>query len=284
MSKKRNMNKECDIKDYYNSQKLKTLALTFDTDWAPEFIIEEILAFLSQNKLKATFFATNPSPALEYAEKRGEIEIGLHPNFLPNSSHGTKTEDIIKKLNKWYPKAIGFRSHGLVQSSNILRSLSKFGIKYDCNLLLYDAPYLQPFSTFYNITRIPYNWSDASHILDSRKMNISELFLESPGLKVLDFHPLLWYLNSSNYNNYNHLKENIKDLRLLKKKHCESFIFNGIGIKTLLEVLKNIILKEKLTTFFIRDLHNAFIKSNIDFENKMGKNRYKPFLFEPHIL
>jgi len=248
---------------YYNQDSLSSLALTFDTDWAPEFILEQLLDFLSKNGLKSTFFATNPSNALHQAQEQGLIEIGVHPNFFPNSTHGQTEEEVFETLKLWFPNAIGLRSHGLYQSSNLLRKMSEYGIKYDSNLLLYDHPNLELFNSFYRVVRIPYCWSDASHILDERPFDLASIYLERPGLKILDFHPVLWYLNSNTYASYNALKASGDSLLNTTEEKTKVYINRDIGIKSIMSKLKDYINEKELSTYFLSELYSDFCKSNI---------------------
>ncbi|MCE3229976.1 MAG: hypothetical protein K0S32_4527, partial [Bacteroidetes bacterium] len=137
-------------------------------------------------------------------------------------------------LKKWYPNATGFRSHGLVQSSNILRKAADYGLKYDSNLLLYDFEMIRPIKTFYNLVRFPYHWSDASNLLWNRENDLSELGLDFEGLKIYDFHPILIYLNEAKLNtHYNKLKAgSTKNLVDLTKNDIDPFIQSsdkGVG-------------------------------------------------------
>jgi hypothetical protein len=51
------------------------------------------------------------------------FEIGLHPNFANNSTQGDNVDDILKKLKEIVPNAESIRTHGLLQSSEILLKL-----------------------------------------------------------------------------------------------------------------------------------------------------------------
>ena len=68
--------------------------LTFDIDWAPDWIIEEVLTILDLKKVKGTFFITHETPLNREIALRGH-NLGIHPNFLPGSSHGKNVFEII---------------------------------------------------------------------------------------------------------------------------------------------------------------------------------------------
>lgn len=97
--------------------------ITLDCNWAPDFVIEDITNRLSDKKIKATWFITNKSPILKKLKKNKLFELGIHPNFLPNSTQGKNFDQIMKNLKNIIPTAKTIRTHGLLQSTWML---SKF--------------------------------------------------------------------------------------------------------------------------------------------------------------
>ena len=59
--------------------------LTFDIDWAPDFLISQIIDKLNKKNIKATFFITHQSDIIKDIAENGHT-IGLHPNFLAGTS------------------------------------------------------------------------------------------------------------------------------------------------------------------------------------------------------
>jgi hypothetical protein len=61
-----------------------------DLDWASEDSIKETLAIVQDYSWPFTVFVTHHSETFwRYKENHPELNFGLHPNFLPGSSHGT---------------------------------------------------------------------------------------------------------------------------------------------------------------------------------------------------
>lgn len=232
------------------------LNFTFDCDWAPEFILEELIILLKKNNIKATFFATNPSEILNFYEEEGIIELGIHPNFFKNSSHGKEVREVFLKLLEWFPNSVGMRSHGLYQSSAILKIANEFGIKYDSNLMLYNFDNLYPFESTTGLIRIPFNWADATILNKDSKTKFNKDFLNFKFLKVLDFHPILWYLNLNNLQLYDELKsKSIKPLNLLDENHYKTFIQQKeFGLKDYFNELIDYVKIKKVNTAFLKDL------------------------------
>ena len=104
----------------------KRYALTFDIDWAPDFAILHCLELLENAGCIATFFATH-STSLNYEIVDRGHNLGIHPNFLPGSSHGSNVQEIISECINYAPDAWCMRTHSLVQSSPLLLEIfSKF--------------------------------------------------------------------------------------------------------------------------------------------------------------
>ena len=93
----------------------KRYALTFDIDWAPDYMILHCLELIESAGYKATFFATHSTPLNKEIVDRGH-NLGIHPNFLPGSSQGSNVEEVISECLNYAPNAWCMRTHSLVQS------------------------------------------------------------------------------------------------------------------------------------------------------------------------
>ena len=144
----------------------KLIHFTFDIDWAPDESIDKIREILNKKNIKATFFVTHATDILKDLRNDGH-EIGIHPNFNKNSSHGSTIEKIIEHLLNIVPDARALRTHSLVQSSTLLHQIfSKYPqLKYDLSIFMHNFPLVSPFnwlSEDVKFTRINYNWEDDS--------------------------------------------------------------------------------------------------------------------------
>ena len=52
------------LERYANWNRLKTVAITFDVDWAPDYMIRNALDIIERHDLRTTFFATHDSELL----------------------------------------------------------------------------------------------------------------------------------------------------------------------------------------------------------------------------
>src|SRR4051812_39287991 len=141
----------------------KDFVITIDVDWAPDFAIDFTSQLLIKNNVRATWFVTHESPAVERLRSHLELfELGIHPNLLPGSTHGANEDEVLSHLQRLVPNAACMRTHGLYQSSSFLiKANTKFGIKADLSLLLPRAANLVPHKIKWsgaNLWRFPYFW------------------------------------------------------------------------------------------------------------------------------
>src|SRR3954466_13199870 len=101
------------------------IVITFDTDWADDRILDDLLNLLATYNIRATFFCTNKS-SCDFSNH----EIGIHPNFksLEFDRHVSELKDI-------FPDATGLRSHSLFFSERLRPVYFKYGIEYTSNYM-----------------------------------------------------------------------------------------------------------------------------------------------------
>lgn len=213
-------------------------ALTFDIDWAPDFVILKCLELLEKENRKATFFATHDTPINREIVLHGH-NLGIHPNFLPRSSQGSDVETIISECLRYAPDAWCMRSHALVQSSPLLYEIfSKFPqLKLDVSLFMHQSHFAHKVSWNFDgisFDRLLYNWEDDAQFFQFGTNPNPELFLGD--LTVFNFHPMHVFLNSSDGNEYRRLKiENANTpLFALDINVASNYINTGVGTQNYL--------------------------------------------------
>ncbi|CCO23211.1 hypothetical protein [Maridesulfovibrio hydrothermalis] len=231
--------------------------ITLDTDWASDQAIRFSLDLIIQQGIIPTVFATNPSKILtEYSEK-GVIELGLHPNFLPNSTHGEDYQDVINSLFEMYPTAKTFRSHAYFDNSIISRELFRRGIKYDANLCLHLQEGLKPMHHESGLTRFPTFLEDGVFLFYYKQTSLNEqtkTVILSDGLKIFNFHPTSVFLNIDTKQNYNRYKNLAKTL---SNKHI-SLACSGFGARTLLNQIIELIKNNGYEFHSLNKLYNTY--------------------------
>lgn len=190
-----------------------TFAVTLDTDWAPDWVIDEVARMLINNNVKATWFVTHQSPAIDRLRERLDLfELGIHPNCLPGSTQGKTEDEVLAHVKKIVPGAISMRTHGLYQTTRFLmKAAESYGIRLDVSLLLPGADHLMPhrlcFSDGVSIWRVPYFWEDDFEMFKpSPCWNLSDGWINSNGLKIFAFHPIHVVINTVSHHSYKKLK------------------------------------------------------------------------------
>lgn len=213
--------------------------ITLDVDWAPDFVIDWVAERLVARLVRATWFITHASPAIDRLRQHPDLfELGIHPNFLPGSTHGDTPEAVLRHCMDLVPEAVSMRTHSLVQSSPLLELVMHSTlIKVDSSLFLPGLSHLRPFE--YRIKgrtlwRIPFCWED-----DFEMEKLEPIWRFAPhiatgeGLKVFNFHPIHIYLNSADIQPYQALKRRAPALSQPTQSEANAFVNVGIGTRTL---------------------------------------------------
>lgn len=225
--------------------------LTFDFDWAIEEVIKELVDFLKEESVKATFFITNNFNGLSELMENEQFEVGVHPNFTPlpqdeiyHSDFISNAEMILDDLLQIVPGAKAVRAHGLTQNTRILDLFKNKGFTHESNLLipLSSNVILKPYYHWNKLIRIPFIWEDDIFLEEMRLGNYSSWevtpFLYTAGLKVFNFHPIHCCINTEKMSRYYELGR-LNNYESIKR--CKN-LCNDIGIHTFLQEL---ILKAK---------------------------------------
>jgi hypothetical protein len=209
--------------------------LSFDLDWAADFILDDLFSLLSQTNLKTTLFTTHKSEGVDKLCSLPQTELALHPNFLLNEPD----EEIFARLKQQFPDALGVRNHVLYYHSRLLPLFHAEGIRYFSNELRFLENGLEPYYDWSGLIRLPIFWEDDVHcIYFNKQFDLQTLLNPISPLKVLNFHPVHIYLNTTELSDYEVAKADLKN-KDAAIKHRK----NGPGIRTLfidlLEHLKN---------------------------------------------
>ncbi len=202
---------EINLSDYEDK-----IFITFDMEWAEDEVLDFTLNLIESYKISCTFLVTHKTELLKKMEENSLIELGIHPNFnfLLNGDfrYGKDVKEVISYYKKIVPNALSVRSHCLTESTIILNIFHSLGLIYDLNTFI---PFssgitLKPFNYFTgSLIKVPHFWEDDVHVLLNWPYDV-EKYINYPGLKVFDFHPVHIYLNTSNINEYYEYKSNKK--------------------------------------------------------------------------
>lgn len=186
----------------------KSVILTFDLDWCSDEVLDYLLDKLIKYQVPATFFVTHYTKLLNDIRRYDFFELGIHPNFNKNSSHGNSHKEVVEYCINIVPEAISSRSHCLNVCTNKLLTLMDYGIKIDSSIIM---PYSNLLINFYfqkddkTILRVPFNWEDDYEFFQKNK-NFNFNGIKNLNDKILNFHPIHVFLNSSSSENYTNYK------------------------------------------------------------------------------
>lgn len=190
------------------------MCLTVDVEWAHPIVLADLVGLFDAAGVAATFFVTHAGVELPGHER------ALHPNFRrngdsyralrqsrPAGSAEPSDEDIhsfiLERTRSFAPEAKGLRSHCLYSESTLHWQFQRFGVEYDCNPRLPLMAGLRPVWQLHNVLIIPTYYADQLDLhTQATGFSVEGLGLDKPGLKVLDFHPNMVYINAADDDHY----------------------------------------------------------------------------------
>lgn len=239
---------------YYNLNGLTDIVLTCDVDWAPDFAVELVLDLAKQYGCKITLFATHPSELL--ANPPEHVEVGLHPDFTRISDR----DDFIRKLANLkdiYPNAVGTRSHRNVFGQNISDSATQCGLTYDISTFLWNQPLCQVHKDYNGLVKLCYMWEEGIHLDMGLPFDWEQVSLYTPGLKVLNVHPMFMYLNSATDAHRKRVTDQYSDLTIAKQADIDRFVHPDIGVRDLWISVLQLIQSEGIKTHWVKEVAAA---------------------------
>lgn len=234
----------------------RVFAFTTDLDWAPEWAINELLKFFENAQIPLTPFITHKSALIEarYGVESMQQYVGLHPNFLPNSSHGRHWPEQIAFCQTLWPRAVFFRSHCYYDCTPVCLAMVARGMLFDSNLCLFLQPHITPLGHESGLLRLPVFWADDAHCRYELPGSLKSIAgaLELPGLKIFNVHPLNFALNTPSLDYYRSHKFLYEDREGMYWRDC---VYRGRGERTLLEELALEIQKREIRCMYLYDLY-----------------------------
>jgi hypothetical protein len=197
------------------------VCMTIDVEWAHEEVLADVVLAFDERNQSGTFFVTDGGTSLPGHER------ALHPNFEKLYQAGPDPEKIIHdryesfvtETRKMAPEATGVRAHRLFSETPVLQAYGNCGLSYDSSYAMQLQPDLRPFQHAFGMLEMPIYYMDhLDLLLGSTNFNLKELELDTPGLKVLDFHPNMIRVNAPDDAFYQATKPHYHDPESLKRK------------------------------------------------------------------
>jgi hypothetical protein len=238
------------------------VCITIDVDWSSSEVLTPILTALNERGLRATIFCTHKN-----IEALGH-ERAIHPNFRRSGDTMKNilvTQDlslsypddyyyplVIDHTLSFCPEAIGSRSHSLYYDSLLLSHLAQRGIQYDSSYLLPLTDGMHPVWKEYDILELPIYFNDHFELKSQATgFNSKYLHLDNGGLKILQFHPNMIYINAKDHDHYMESKPFYHDPESLSKLR-----FSGYGAGSFFLDILDIIVKKNLQCMTLSEVNN----------------------------
>ena len=209
--------------------------LTADQDWAPDWALAALLDDTVRDGVPLHLFVTSRSPVVDEAPEPG-LTLGIHPNFLPGSTHGDTADAVITHCQALAPEATTFRCHSFHENSRVLGKLFARGFRADSNLGLFAQAGIVPLFHCTGLLRFPVFFEDDVFFgLAGPGLSLGPLrkALFAPGIKILSFHPTLVGLNAPSQEYYDSRRA-----RLTERRDGDSALeFGARGTRTILREL-----------------------------------------------
>ncbi|MFH1357408.1 MAG: hypothetical protein ABII18_09795 [bacterium] len=186
--------------------------LLFDIDWASDEMIDYVADILIEKNICATWFVTHDSPAIERLKAHPDIfDLGIHPNFNLESTQGKNPEKILDNLLQIIPNAKFVRTHGLLQSTNLLALMASKGLVADFSLYLPRQWEAKPHELYFEngnkIIRVPFHWEDDLEMCRPDRLFEVNLLPKKVNSMMFAFHPVHVFYNTCYLANYRHLSK-----------------------------------------------------------------------------
>ncbi len=239
------------------------ISFTSDIDWASDYAIDKTINYFEENNIAVTMFLTHPSKVIDFALEQKRIKVGLHPNFMPDSSQGKNYDEIIDYCFNLYPDAIGYRGHRYYEVNDTIEKLVARGIKFDSNVctLLDNVP---PFLHRSNIIRFPIFLEDGAYLYQYKDINFENMKerLFSPGLKIINIHPMHLMLNTPYFKYTREIKDTLsrEEWNNLNERTIDKLSYKGYGIRNVIDDMVKEINNNGTEVMYLEDVYNMIMK------------------------
>lgn len=215
--------------------------LSFDIDWAIDPVIDEVLNFLDEVDVKATFFVTHQTEMLTRIRANSKYELGIHPNFNPlieRDPNALSAKETLEQILKIVPEAKVLRSHGMTHSGRWLSLYKEMGIEFLSQYYMGGVNTIQPFAHINGLIEAPIFFADDGYAFENEHGRIWDLEsafkANKEFLKVFNFHPIHIKLNTPNFTYYDKARHTFHSINELN-----GYIYFGFGVRNIFKKLTN---------------------------------------------
>lgn len=234
---------------------------TSDVDWASEEVLKEYFAVINDYDIRPTLFVTHSSSVVEENFMANRIDRGIHPNFMAGSSHGETYKEIIETCLSFAPESFGFRSHRAYDVTDITHLLHEhYGHKYVSNQITVLQQFVRPILHESGLVNFPVFFEDGTHLYNKLDLSFEKYLalFESPGLKVISFHPMNFVFNSPTMKFMRNIKDSLsrEEYNNISKATIDKLKNTEIGIgRTVISII-DYVLRKGFKVMSMNELYN----------------------------
>lgn len=212
------------------------MIVTIDIDWACEPAIEEVLSFLEDKKIMPTVFSTHNSPIIE--QIMDKIDVGLHPYFGFNSSHGSTITEVVKYVTGLPHNLAAFRCHRFAICNASKQAMVEAGMLLSSNVCT-DLEIIAPFRDRSGLIEVPIFLEDGGYLLRKHPIKLDkklENLILLQEIKVLSIDPMHFALNTPNFSYMHAIKQSIsrEAWRNMTRATLNKLKWHQYGIRSLI--------------------------------------------------
>jgi len=237
---------------------MNSLIITIDLDWACEAAIEETLDFFRDKKVSPTVFTTHNSKVVEAC--LNEMDVGLHPFFGENSSHGSSIAEVVNTVMDLPHNFQAFRCHRYGICNLSRQAMVDAGMRISSNVCT-NLEIIRPFQDRCGLLEVPIFLEDGGYLWQKHPLEITPHFqaaLNNPGAKVLVIHPMHFAINTPCFSYMYDIKQSIsrQDWNQMDTSLLNKLRWTGRGIRDFIIDLLDLVPE----TMSLKSLYHAVLK------------------------
>lgn len=185
------------------------LIVTIDLDWACEAAIEQTLDFFYHQNIKPAIFTTHNSPLIKTVIN--DLEVGLHPYFGQNSSHGSTITEVVKHVIDLPHNIPAFRCHRFASCNLSNQAMVEAGMLLSSNVCT-DLEIIPSFKNRFGLVELPIFIEDGGYLWRNHPLQITKTLEQkiiNNKTKTLLIHPMHFAINTPHWQYMNNIKQSV---------------------------------------------------------------------------
>ena len=188
---------------------MSELIVTIDLDWACEAAIEQTLDFFYKQGIKPTIFTTHNSQVIKSVIN--DLEVGLHPYFAQDSSHGSTITEVVKHVMDLPHNIPAFRCHRFANCNLSNQAMVDAGMLLSSNVCT-DLEIIPSFKNRFCLIELPIFMEDGGYLWRNYPLEITEELekkIKNNKTKAILIHPMHFAINTPHFKYMYDIKQSV---------------------------------------------------------------------------